>query len=395
MRIAVIGNFDKELSNTANGGTELFTFSLANELALRAEITALDVYGVGQNHFTHPKITFISIVPTSTQEYIDNHLLLGPLSKSRTDFLSEVRFNIAIKIFNQLLRKHYDLIHDNSTSTIFNSLGQILNTPIVSTLHTNVISPSVIIPYSLGLIQARFGFQNYVTIAQHQKRFAEINNVTIRIIGNVYNGINLQGMTPLHEPAQKSYLFWIGRISRKHNKGMKEAVLASNQSAKPLTILTSIDDKDYYEKEIAPIITENVQLLPGKVDFATKMEYYRKARCLLYPIIWEEPFGLVFLEAMAAGTPVIAFARGAVPEIIRDGETGFIVNASNDDVRGNWITKQSGIAGLQEAIERLYSMSDAEYFKMSKQCRAHVENNFTIEKMADGYVKVYQQLAGR
>ena len=97
-------------------------------------------------------------------------------------------------------------------------------------------------------------------------------------------------------------------------------------------------------------------------------------------------------ESMACGTPVIAFARGSVPEVIKDGETGFIVNPSNTDIRGDFIIKKTGFEGLCEAVEKIYSTPDKEYKKMRLNCRAHVEKNFAMERMVDNYEKVYQEI---
>ena len=135
-----------------------------------------------------------------------------------------------------------------------------------------------------------------------------------------------------------------------------------------------------------------VSLIVGMLTTPRREEVMGRAKCLLFPIKWEEPFGMVLIEAMACGTPVVAYARGSVPEIIKDGETGFIVNSSDSDIRGDWIVKKTGIAGLCEAVEKIYSMSKVEYQKMRHACRTHVEANFTVEKMADNYEKVYQKI---
>ena len=95
---------------------------------------------------------------------------------------------------------------------------------------------------------------------------------------------------------------------------------------------------------------------------------------------------------MACGTPVIAYARGSVPEIIKDGETGFIINSSEQDKRGDWIIKKTGIEGLCEAVEKIYSLSVEQYKQMRKNCRVHVETHFTVERMTDDYEKIYQQI---
>ena len=93
---------------------------------------------------------------------------------------------------------------------------------------------------------------------------------------------------------------------------------------------------------------------------------------------------------MACGTPVVAYARGSVPEIVKDGETGFLVNPSEADIRGDWVIKKTGIDGLCEAIEKIYSMSEKEYQKMRLNCRSLVEKSFSASRMAEKYLKIYR-----
>ena len=119
---------------------------------------------------------------------------------------------------------------------------------------------------------------------------------------------------------------------------------------------------------------------------------YGKSKVLVMPYQWEEPFGLVMIESMACGTPVVAYARGSVPEIIKDGQTGFIVNSSEKDKRGDWIVKKTGIEGLLEAVEKIYAMPEAEYLEMRRNCRKHIEKHFTIERMINDYVETYKEV---
>lgn len=391
MKIAVIGNFDKEITPAASGGTEVFTYSLVNELSTNPEISAIDVYGVGKNYFTSEKVTFIPILPTETHDYITSQPLLAQLDKNRSDFLSEYRFGIANKILMRLYHSKYDIIHDNSTSLVFNALSELLPSPILTTLHTNVNSPSIVIPFTLDLLNKNAN-QYFVAIANHQAKFAQQNNIPISIVQTIHNGIAIEAFTLVETTTNQETGLWIGRISRKHNKGAKEAMEACNRIAQPLTVLTSVDDDAYFQETIKPQVTDNITFLPKRVGLEDKNTYYQQASFFLYPIIWEEPFGLVFLEAMACGTPVIAFAKGAVPEIIEDGKTGFIVNPSDNDIRGDFIVKQTGIAGLCEAIKRLRALSPEEYLQMRKNCRVHVENKFTVQRMAQEYAEVYKKL---
>ena len=95
---------------------------------------------------------------------------------------------------------------------------------------------------------------------------------------------------------------------------------------------------------------------------------------------------------MAAGTPVITYARGAAPEIIKDGKTGFLINPSESDIRGNYLIKQCGIAGLIEAVNLIYSLSDKEYETMRCACKKHISENFSLKNMVDRYEKLYHTL---
>lgn len=119
---------------------------------------------------------------------------------------------------------------------------------------------------------------------------------------------------------------------------------------------------------------------------------YQNSKLFLLPIRWEEPFGLVFVEAMSCGTPVVAYARGSAPEIMDDGKTGFLVNPSDDDIRGDWIVKKTGMDGLCEAAERIYAMPDATYRAMRRNCRKRVERHFTLQRMADEYIRLYKKI---
>ena len=143
----------------------------------------------------------------------------------------------------------------------------------------------------------------------------------------------------------------------------------------------------YYQTYVLPHLKHGVledETFFGESD---RSEFLKNAKALLFPILWEEPFGMVMIEAMSSGTPVIAYNRGSVSEVIRDGVTGFIIDPDNvrRPGKGSWIIKEQGIAGLAEAVKRIGQIDRA-------VCRKHVEDNFTIEKMIDNYENIYKKI---
>ncbi|MBI3366785.1 glycosyltransferase [Candidatus Roizmanbacteria bacterium] len=396
MNIAIIANLYKELSGNASGGTELFSFLLAEELASRNSIHHIDVYGVGKNNFRSPKISFINVLETEISSFIDSNSILIDIVKDRPYLSDELQNNLIAKTYKLLTLKNYKIIHNNSTSSLFHSLAYLqafetMQTPIITTLHTNLSSPSIIIPYLLNLIKSNSNYF-FVPIADHQVRYAKKHSLNIPLTAPIYNGIKIYEYSYNENTPQKSYGLWIGRISKKHNKGLKEALLTTNALDIPFTVVITIDDKKFYDEEIQPLIHKNVQLYTTSITPEKKAELYKNAGYFIYPIMWEEPFGLIFLEAMVSGTPVIAYAKGAVPEIIKDGETGFIVNSSEDDVRGDFIIKKTGIEGLCEGVKRIHDMTEKEYKIMRNACHNHVEKNFTIQHMVDEYEELYTNI---
>ncbi len=393
MKIALLANFDKEISQETKGGSESFTYILANNLALFSDIEQIHVIGVGPNHFSHPKIKFHSLLSEETRIFAQKQQYLHELLSTRPDTYTQIESCLAAKLTKTVMRiqPNIDIIHNNTTSAVFNSLLSLFNKSILTTLHTNPSSPSILIPLSLHI--TKDSKQSiFVSIAHHQKNIIDQLHLPCTIFSTVYNGIDIVRYTFLNYH-NNAHGLWIGRISKKHDKGAKEAIIATQRSNQSIKMNAFIDDSDYYKSDIEPLLTTNsVTFSTKNIGFEEKCSLYQRAKYLLYPIMWEEPFGLIFLESMASGTPVLAFARGAVPEIIQDGKTGLIINPSNEDIRGNWIIKKTGIEGLIDAISYMNSLSPDEYKAMRKQSREHVEKHFTARLMAQNYHAIYSQL---
>jgi glycosyltransferase involved in cell wall biosynthesis len=206
---------------------------------------------------------------------------------------------------------------------------------------------------------------NIVSISEAQRRPLKEANY----VGTVLHGLPADLLTP--QPSTPSYLAFLGRICPE--KRPDRAIRIARAAGIPLKIAAKIDraDAEYFESVIKPMIAGGGVELVGEINEEQKPAFLGGARALLMPIDWPEPFGLVMIEAMACGTPVIAYNHGSVPEIIDDGVNGFIVE-----------DEMSAIA----AVRRLPSISRA-------GVRANFEERFTARRMAEDYLSIYRSLS--
>jgi glycosyltransferase involved in cell wall biosynthesis len=188
--------------------------------------------------------------------------------------------------------------------------------------------------------------------------------------GTVYHGLP-GDLYHLHEKPG-SYLAFLGRISPE--KRVDRAIAIAQRVGMPLKIAAKVDaaDRDYYKNQIEPLLRKSRPLVEflGEIGEQAKNEFLGNAYALLFPIDWPEPFGLVMIEALACGTPVIAFRNGSVPEVLDDGVTGFIVDNLEQAV---------------QAVERVANLSRAE-------CRRVFERRFHVRRMARDYLTIYRHL---
>jgi glycosyltransferase involved in cell wall biosynthesis len=259
--------------------------------------------------------------------------------------------------------KAVELLEDGDFDIIHNHLGWRLlpfarrfKHKLVTTLHSPLEPPEqqvVLEPYA--------GYA-YVSISLNQRK----GMPGLHFAGNAYNGIDVERFTV--GDGSGGYLAFLGRMSPE--KGPVDAIKAAKASGQRLRMAAKVDvvDKEYFESEVLPLVDGKQIEFIGEVGHDQKVEFLGKARALLMPIHWEEPFGLVNIEAMACGTPVIGYTRGALPEIIEDGISGFLC----DDVDA--MAKRVG---------------DLE--KISRQaCRARTEALFSKRHMAQAYLEIYQ-----
>ena len=233
---------------------------------------------------------------------------------------------------------------------------------------------------------------HFVAISEYQKQqYSGLTNIE-----TVHHGIEMQDWQFKEWPDRDSYLFTIGRVTSV--KGQDKAIEVAKKTGSKLIIAGCVQDKpedreffeglkgsidlfadiakhpvdrNYYENTIRPLMDCDKQVIYiGELNSAQKKQWYRHARATLFPIQWGEPFGLVLIESMACGTPVLAFREGSVPEIVEDGKTGFVVDSLSEMI---------------DAVARIDSIDP-------RQCRKHVQNRFSITSMARKYSDLYQHI---
>jgi glycosyltransferase involved in cell wall biosynthesis len=251
----------------------------------------------------------------------------------------------------------FDLLHFHLDYYPF-SLFSRQQTPFVTTLHGRLDLPEH------QPLFASFSRVPVVSISDSQRKPVAHAN----FISTVHHGLPVNRLRP--QPATPSYLAFLGRISPEKRADI--AIHIARRCGLPLKIAAKVDraDEDYFREDIAPLLTTPGVEFIGEIDDAQKQNFLSGAIALLVPIDWPEPFGIVMIEAMACGCPVIAFNRGAVPEIVEDGVTGFIVE---DEIEA------------AEAVSKVGQLS-------RRAIRRRFEQRFTSRRMAEEYVSLYRSL---
>ena len=247
----------------------------------------------------------------------------------------------------------FDLIHNQFDFPPL-CYARMVETPLLTTIH-GFSSPAI-----LPVYRKYNGYSRYVSISDADR------DPELDYIATIHHGIDIQRFTPRETPGE--YLLYFGRIH--HDKGAKEAIEIARRAGKRLVMAGIIQDRGYYEREVLPHLGDGRVEYIGSVGPEQRDEVLGGALALLHPINFAEPFGLSVVEANACGTPVIAFARGSMPELIEPGRNGMLVG------------------GIDEAVEAVREIEGID----RRACRAVVEERFTVERMADAYIDVYRRI---
>lgn len=260
-------------------------------------------------------------------------------------------------IYKEALEGKFDIIHIHPADRALPLAYAIRNIPTVYTLHDPIY------PWRAEAFQM-FSSPNqyYVSLSDAQRKPAP----NLNYLATIYNGIAVDEVPFVQKP-KGNYLLFVGRLHPE--KGVAEAVEVARKIGEELLILGPPVTGEYWDKKVKPYLGGKIRHI-GVVSRQELYEYYGNAKATLVPIQWEEPFGLVMIESMATGTPVIAFRRGSVPEIVVDGKTGFIVDTVEE---------------MAVAVKRVSAL-DRNY------CRVRIENNFTSERMVARYEEEFLRL---
>lgn len=262
------------------------------------------------------------------------------------------------EMFTRANNGEFDLLYFHHPEAALSMAAKYTKVPVVYTVHDPIY------PWYREIFELyQSPNQHYVSISNNQRRDAP----DLPYLDTVYNGtdVDLFNFSEEHE----DYLLYAGRITPE--KGIKEAIQVAKESKHRLLIIgpVSHDNQGYFDQYVKPHLDDQILYL-GRMDQDQLPKYYQKAKAVLTPVQWEEPFGLTTIEAMACGTPVISLHRGAAPEIILDGKTGYVVNSIGEMVEG---------VGKIDTIKR-------------KDCRDHVAKKFAVEQMVDGYEDAFSSL---
>jgi glycosyltransferase involved in cell wall biosynthesis len=248
----------------------------------------------------------------------------------------------------------FDIIHNNFDFLPLTYTG-LIDTPVITTIH-GFSSPRIIPVYK------KYNSRGHYVSISNADRSADLE-----YIATVYNGLDTKDFKFTEQP--QDYLLYFGRIH--HDKGPVEAIEIAKRANKKLIIAGIIQDENYFKERIEPLFNDQIEYI-GPAGPERRNELLGNALALLHPINFAEPFGMSVAEAMLCGTPVVAFNKGSMPELIQHEKTGFLVNT------------------IDEAVDVISQLGSID----RKYCREWAGSQFSKEKMAEDYFKLYQQILG-
>ena len=339
MRIAQVAPLYESVPPRLYGGTERVVSWLTEEFVRQGHDVTLFASG--------DSLTNASLIPVCSRALRLDNNCTDPLAHH-------------IQLVERVLQEkdEFDIIHFHIDYLHF-PISRHESLQHVTTLHGRLDIPD------LAPLYREFSEMPVVSISDAQRKpLAWIN-----WHGTVHHGMPENSFRPC--PENGKYLAFLGRISPE--KGIDRAIEIALRAEMPLKIAAKVDraDKEYFERYIKPLLDSELVEFIGEISDLEKNEFLGKAAAFLFPINWSEPFGIVLIESLACGLPVVAYPLGSVPEIIENNVSGFLVN------------------NVEEAVKAVANISKID----RKECRRAFERRFTAQRMANDYLSIYQRIA--
>jgi glycosyltransferase involved in cell wall biosynthesis len=343
LRIAQVAPLYERVPPALYGGTERVVGYITEELVARGHQVTLFASGDSR---TKAKL----VAPAARALRLDSQ---------RRDDLAFHLLELA-RVFEH--PRDFDIIHCHVGHLAF-PFARLSGASTLHTLHGRLDLPDIYPVFR------HFRDQPLVSISHAQRH--PFKGLGVNWAGNVYHGLPLERYA--YSPRGGAYLAFLGRMSPEKRPDL--AIAVAKRLGIPLKMAAKVDpvDREYFAREIEPILDHPLVDYIGEIDDQDKPEFLGGARALIFPIDWPEPFGLVIIEALACGTPVIARRCGSVPELVLHGQTGFIVDTQEE---------------MEQAVKWLDRIERA-------NCRRDVEARFSVERMVDGYEAIYRSLASQ
>lgn len=347
LRIAVVVPPFSVVPPKGQGGTERVAYQMIEGLSSKGH--SLTLFGTGKCK-TSAKFVQIFKTPISQMKFNEKFVEGSRTLRLETAYITRVISEIIKR------EKHFDIVVNHLRGGyLFLPLASFLKIPVISVMHLPLFK-------ELANTLASFKETNIITVSKNQQKgFAKVN-----FLGFVHNSVDTKKFS--FQPKPKDYFLFVGALGE--HKNPKDAILACRKAKKNLIIAGGKKREPYFTKEIKPLIDGKQIKYVGEVFGKKKIKLFQEAKGFLLPIKWPEPFGIIMIEAMSCGVPVIAYPNGAAPEVIKNKKTGFLVK---------------NVSQMARAIKNIDKIDRA-------ICRKHVEKNFTTEKMVAKYEKICHNL---
>ncbi len=355
MNIAILGSTSAKIPPDGQAAIERLAYFQTLGLASRGHSILL--FGLAGSKVDHPNVKIIETGSAQTLLGQGKGENAGRTVDYGVSYPLRLRILQLAQTLDELVKhqSEYDVILNNlpDESPVVVTAG-FLKKPLAHILHLPIF-PELAEFFKKHKV-------NLISISHAQQlQFPDLNYA-----GNVYNAVDTKEFA--FSPAAQDYVLYLGSIGR--NKNPKDAILAAKQAGIKILIGGRIKDQQYYKSEIAPLVDNSSVVWIGEKHPSEIISLYQGAKAFLFPTLWQEPFGLVLIEAMSCGTPVVAYPNGAIPEIVVDDKVGYLVKNS---------------AEMAEKIKIIDRIDRS-------LCRKHVEEKFSISKMIDGYEQILRRI---